>query len=102
MVEGFRLARVPTYPFIWVLPFIGVAMSNFSYAPSPTAGMVRCKTCGVQKPRSEFPVVDHGLRIGCHCNKCQEWITKDITSRVDVASLSYSAGTKALMNGKLK
>ena len=76
-------------------------MTPFRKGP-PTISQITCKTCGVFKPRSEFPVVDDGRRIGCNCNKCQEWITKDITSRVDVPSLSYSAGIKALMNGKLK
>jgi len=59
-------------------------MSNFSYSPSPTAGMVRCKACGVQKPRTEFPVVDHGRRIGNNCHACHAWA-------VALASVKHAA-----------
>jgi len=48
-------------------------MSHFPYNPAPTAGQVRCKSCGAQKPRSEFPVIDHGKRLSCNCNTCHAW-----------------------------
>lgn len=48
-------------------------MSNFPYSPTPTAGQVRCKSCGAQKPRSEFPVIDNGKRLSCNCNTCHAW-----------------------------
>lgn len=48
-------------------------MSNFPYNPAPTAGQVRCKSCGAQKPRSEFPVIDNGKRLSCNCNTCHAW-----------------------------
>jgi len=86
-------------------------MTTFRKGP-PTVSQITCKTCGVLKPRTEFPVVDNGRRIGGHCNKCQAWIdeqrqgSKELAEKllaiVDRHSLSYSAGTKALMEGKFK
>jgi len=76
-------------------------MSNFRKGP-PTISQITCKTCGVLKPRTEFPVVDGGRRIDCNCTKCSEGIAKSTLARVDVPSLSYSSGLKLLMEGKFK
>jgi len=66
----------------------------------PTVSLVTCGTCGLQKPRAEFPVVDGGKRIGHNCIHCSKAVGKLLASLVDPTLLIYGPITRTLLNAK--
>ena len=61
---------------------------------------IRCSSCGLAKPRSDYSMKPDKLRWYSACDRCRGEFAKALVKTVDTSLLSYGPITKSLIGRK--